>query len=674
MKFELLTMKNFMRYKGTNRIEFSTDAVKNVTVVLGDNTVGKTTIAQAFRWCLYGKLLQAKGKSEEDYVLLNQTVLEGMDADARETVSVELTLSDDDKRYRLLRQTVYQRKASSLRLAEFYKNLQLFMSDKETEGWEEVGGQETDARRRDMIANIINELLPEKLSHYFLFDGEKWSDFEYSGTRENIKESVHILTGLSSMQAAMRHLKGLNANSVLGKFRRNITGSGAVYDEIQKDIAREEHKIEQLLEKMKVIGVNVQNHQKENRRIEDYLVENRNTESRQRELATMRIALRSKRERAKDAYRSFVQDYSSKAFMLAAEPLIRTMLSMMEKVELERRDIPFMKQGTIDFLIERGKCICGTCIEKEGEPYRCLLEQRKYLAPEDIGSILGGFEKTANRFTVKNKDYYEQLTEEAKLVGDCATDLENTENRLLELERQLDDNINFKEYRDRQKYHQQEIFRLDRENNVLKSDIEQAKHTIQLKEQELSSLALHNQENEKWRKRVQMVLEVYDRLEKEFTSRENKVFIELNRRLQNHFYTMFNAHDKKIELDKNYNIRMCYKTDIGYREESNLSEGEKVARNFAFIATILEYNREQKSRGDTFSDTLPIVLDGPFSKLGDENIQLVSGCLPGIAEQVILFMLEKDWKYTGLDEYVGSRYHIDKKPEEAFARLQKEVG
>lgn len=674
MKFELLTMKNFMRYKGTNCIEFSTDAVKNVTVVLGDNTVGKTTIAQAFRWCLYGKLLQAKGKSEEDYVLLNQTVLEGMDVDARETVSVELTLSDDEKRYRLLRQTVYQRKASSARLAEFYKNLQLFMSDKETEGWEEVGGQETDARRRDMIANIINELLPEKLSHYFLFDGEKWSDFEYSGTRENIKESVHILTGLSSMQAAMRHLKGLNANSVLGKFRRNITGSGAVYDEIQKDIAREEHKIEQLLEKMKVIGVNVQNHQKENRRIEDYLVENRNTESRQRELATMRIALRSKRERAKDAYRSFVQDYSSKAFMLAAEPLIRTMLSMMEKVELERRDIPFMKQGTIDFLIERGKCICGTCIEKEGEPYRCLLEQRKYLAPEDIGSILGGFEKTANRFTVKNKDYYEQLTEEAKLVGDCATDLENTENRLFELERQLDDNINFKEYRDRQKYHQQEIFRLDRENNVLKSDIEQAKHTIQLKEQELSSLALHNQENEKWRKRVQMVLEIYDRLEKEFTSRENKVFIELNRRLQNHFYTMFNAHDKKIELDKNYNIRMCYKTDIGYREESNLSEGEKVARNFAFIATILEYNREQKSRGDTFSDTLPIVLDGPFSKLGDENIQLVSGCLPGIAEQVILFMLEKDWKYTGLDEYVGSRYHIDKKPEEAFARLQKEVG
>lgn len=41
-----------MRYKGENTIEFSCDPEKNVTVVLGENTAGKTTIAQAFRWAL----------------------------------------------------------------------------------------------------------------------------------------------------------------------------------------------------------------------------------------------------------------------------------------------------------------------------------------------------------------------------------------------------------------------------------------------------------------------------------------------------------------------------------------------------------------------------------------------------------------------------------------------
>ena len=36
-----------------------------------------------------------------------------------------------------------------------------------------------------------------------------------------------------------------------------------------------------------------------------------------------------------------------------------------------------------------------------------------------------------------------------------------------------------------------------------------------------------------------------------------------------------------------------------------------------------------------------------------------------------LFMLKKDWKYTGLDSYVGAAYCIDKKAEEAFASIRK---
>ena len=44
MKFVRLRMLNFMRYKGENSLEFSCDKEKNVTVVLGDNTIGKTTL------------------------------------------------------------------------------------------------------------------------------------------------------------------------------------------------------------------------------------------------------------------------------------------------------------------------------------------------------------------------------------------------------------------------------------------------------------------------------------------------------------------------------------------------------------------------------------------------------------------------------------------------------
>ena len=50
-----LEMCNFRQYIGTQEIEFSTDPEKNVTLLIGVNTSGKTTILRAFEWCLYGK-------------------------------------------------------------------------------------------------------------------------------------------------------------------------------------------------------------------------------------------------------------------------------------------------------------------------------------------------------------------------------------------------------------------------------------------------------------------------------------------------------------------------------------------------------------------------------------------------------------------------------------------
>ena len=55
--------------------------------------------------------------------------------------------------------------------------------------------------------------------------------------------------------------------------------------------------------------------------------------------------------------------------------------------------------------------------------------------------------------------------------------------------------------------------------------------------------------------------------------------------MQLNFEKIFNAKDKKIQLTEQYEIQMLYQTERGYREEKNLSEGEKIARNFAFIVT-----------------------------------------------------------------------------------------
>ena len=248
MKFKSITKENFMRYKGINTIEFSCDPEKNVTVVLGDNTVGKTTIAQAFRWGLFGAVFTERGRNPEDYQLLNNDVLAFMDADSKASVSVELVTEDEEKIYTICRKTVYTRRFPQMMSREFQKKLAMQIADRNhPEIVTEVDSEQ--------VQHVIDELFPPDLSHYFLFDGERWSDVTVNGVRESIKQSVHSLTGLSSYQMALWHLKDMGANSVTRKFKSKISGEGQMYDSMESDRNRLERKIQSDEEKIKTIDI-----------------------------------------------------------------------------------------------------------------------------------------------------------------------------------------------------------------------------------------------------------------------------------------------------------------------------------------------------------------------------------------------------------------------------------
>ena len=216
MKFERLILHNFMRYKGRNELEFSCDEQKNVTVVLGDNTVGKTTIAQAFRFGLYGEIQIENGKIKEDYQLLNSDVVSSMDSNARESVFVEITLSNDEKRYEIHREIAYIRKYPSNVLTESYRKKSLSFSENYG-GLKEIPEEE--------MESVIQEMFPRDLAGYFLFDGEKWNTGNLGGIKENIKESVHKLTGLSSAEKAMFHIADMGKKAMEEQKQRIIQDS-----------------------------------------------------------------------------------------------------------------------------------------------------------------------------------------------------------------------------------------------------------------------------------------------------------------------------------------------------------------------------------------------------------------------------------------------------------------
>lgn len=671
MKFKTLKMKNFMRYKGVNEINFSCDDECNVTVILGDNTVGKTTIAQAFRWCLYGAIMIERGKKESDYELLNNDVLAALDVNAKATVFVEITALDNEKLYTIHREVEYMRVYPRFIARESSKALKMYVADVDSPD----SKTEVEAGvNYNKINELINELFPKNLSHYFLFDGERWSDFSVNGVRENIKESVHILTGLSSYKAAMFHLKDMGANSVIKKLKNNIQGNGNMYDEFQRELVKTERDIDKYQRQVEGLEADIRRYNKQCEEIELYLEENKDTEQLQAAFRQSQKMLRAQSERYLANYKTFISEYNSNAYRIFARPLIEACLKRVKAVNGERRDIPHMRQASIDYIIRSGRCICGTPVTEGSYALECLLEQRNYLPPADMGSLLGEFEKTAIRWC----RYENEIEQDAARVDDSARDYDETCIQIQKMENKMSENIDFSQKRAELKHYRDEMAKAVERKGEVKGIIVSLKDKISSIELQMRNQEAKNAENEKWRQRLALAEAVYDKLSADFSERERKIFCELNQEIQTNFAKMFNAKDKRIQLSENYEIQMCYKTDVGYKEEKNLSEGEKVARNFAFIVTIMDYSRRKKldsneiAGGDGASDyTLPIVLDGPFSKLGEENISLVANVLPEVSEQVIVFMLRKDWSYTGLDKYVGAEYSIDKRPDESFASIRK---
>lgn len=148
--------------------------------------------------------------------------------------------------------------------------------------------------------------------------------------------------------------------------------------------------------------------------------------------------------------------------------------------------------------------------------------------------------------------------------------------------------------------------------------------------------------------------------------RKQTTITDLNEIIAENFQRMFNDHEKYARLGNDYKIHVYYHkvgNMLNYEEE-NLSNGETIAINFVFIVSILELAkkyRELEKENEEFGMEnailgLPLVLDGPFSALSNENTTLVAGRLPEFAEQVIIFMLDKDWEASGLEKYTLPEY------------------
>jgi DNA sulfur modification protein DndD len=191
------TIRNFGPFYGEQAIALF-PAERPLTLIHGENMRGKTSLLNAVRWALYGHVRTRTGGLMPSLRLLNtQALHEGTFA-----FSVDLEIADGSDIYELTRQAHAAREP--LKDSDFQMSLH-------------VRKNEVFQSREDGEVQIAR-LLPETVSHFFLFDGEMLNDFEElladpTHQSQAIKGSIEQILGVPALQNTINDLSMLHKDA-----------------------------------------------------------------------------------------------------------------------------------------------------------------------------------------------------------------------------------------------------------------------------------------------------------------------------------------------------------------------------------------------------------------------------------------------------------------------------
>lgn len=660
MLIKSLKMQNFRQFKGTTAVDFSCDPNQNVTIILGDNTFGKTTLLQAFNWCFYETVMF---DNNPDF-LLNLEVANGMTNGDSETVSVEICVIHNSIEYVISRSQQYLCANNKVTGA---KKCQAKVSYKQPDG-------QTESVRALEVQNVIENILPKDLSTYFFFDTERVRSIS---TRKDVSDAVKGLLGLSIMDNAIKHIgtKG-NKKTVLGKLYGAMDTDG---DKRARDaldmIQSSEAKREAIKEQFETCASQIKQYEARKGQLDDILRDNQTTAALQKKKEDLERRLSAENSSLESTTALFFKEFSKGSLQLFAQPLLGRANDFLAATKIDDKGIRDLTAPTILELIKRGKCICGAEICDGNDAYRHLMEELKFVPPESIGNAVRHYREKLSFFS-KNADHtYDSLTSRYQEIYRSKARIQEWEDELADISVQITGKENMKQYetelvdvKKRLRELNDKKERLIRDDATLKSDIGRYKKVY-------DSLIAVSGKNKETMLLIQYAEEILDWLSSTYKEKEAFIRDKLETKVNHIFEQMYHGH-RRVSIDQRYQVTLL--TTIEDKEvAAGESEGSNRVKSFAFIAGLVALAKEKliatagEEGFNLSSEPYPLVMDAPFSNADEIHTANISKVLPEIAEQVIMFVMQKDWRYAEpvMAFRVGKQYSL-KKHSETYTVLE----
>lgn len=653
MLIKQITLSSFRQYREKQVVEFSCDKEKNVTVILGDNTSGKTTLIQAFNWCLYG---ETSFKTKD---LINSEALQEMGALSSKDVSVEIELIHEDKLY-VIRRTQKVTKNVPGR-APTCSTPVLKVEYKESNGeMQEVSSLQ--------CQSTINKVLPEALSGYFFFDGEHISDINNKG---NVVKAVRGLMGLETINEAVDHFSPRSTVSVISKLQKELdVGQDYKHMKLKGDLIDAKGRLQKFEERLAQVKSEIEYFEGRSKELSDKILANADTKHRQEEKSRMERDVLFLERNQTTVEQEIVRDFTKNAYKFFALPLYDKVYKVIAEAKQDGEGIPKMHSDSIEFILKRGKCICGADLTMNQGAVNHIRYEQSLLPPQHIGTTIREFKRDCQRYQADIVGYSERIQTDYRRIRENANQLDDKKTHLAELSRLLQGNVDVGKF-ERDKVENDAQLRQRRELEVsISMRIGETKNQIESLEKQISALQLATDKNKRVNTYIAYAQRIYEWFKKSYDEKEKDVKDELYTSINTLFKQMYHG-ERIVEVDDKYHITL--KVDSGNGVYVNdTSPGLDTVKNFAFIAGIVDLARKKaQQKGDGLdaieysSEPYPIVMDAPFSNADEKHIANISKVLPQVAEQVILVVMNKDWEYAqaNMSVKVGMIYQIEKHSE-----------
>lgn len=650
MKIDYIKITNFRPYYGTQTINFSKHPTKNITLIQGNNGSGKTSLLNAFTWCLYGEELH-DDHSQKEQDLYNRIAANELEED-RLNVSVEINFLDIDSGGNEIPLNVK-------RDQNFWidPNGELVPSDygSELTITQLIGDDHVISTR----SNLIEQKIPKEMHNYFFFNGATLNGYFKKNNKKNLKNSVEEISQLPLINTVQNHVQNLREY-----YRKEITkkSSNTSLEHIENEINKINNNKEETKKGLKIAEKEKEIAEENISTLKDKLIQNEH--SNVKDLAKTQEILDDDVKTIKERLKKARKEHEN--YILKIYPLVK-MFNIFEKSILiyekgrEKGQVPpLYRKSFLKDLIENKRCICGVDLENNPENMDKLkkaLENTSDITDRDISQPINNIKTIFHDLKKCEETISKQLKviyDEEKQLKIKKDDLDQTKEKMKSLDideiNELTEELDFNENLARK---QKNLI------NDLNYDLEKFEKELEYLNREHTKISRLNQTLSKLSEKKSFCEKAKPFIENLESIMRKDIHRIVETKTREQFTNIEWANEKfeDIEIDEFYNIHIITKAENGTRTREEpipfLSGGERIVLALSFMLSL------HKITGFN----LPIVIDAPFEQLDTDKRHDIVKQLPETTKNKQITLLVTNTQYTdsvqgALSEYIGKEYEL----------------